>query len=952
MDRKDETKTVVPPEGAEPHGEARDVGLAGPHLEPGATVGRYMILYRVGSGGMGVIYAAYDPRLDRKVALKILRSDLDSPGRRELLRREAKAMARLDHPHVVGVYDVGEDRHGIFLAMEYVEGRTLRGWLEDSPRSWKEILEVFLQAGHGLAAAHAAGLVHQDFKPSNVLLSADGEARVTDFGLAQIRTHGPAEASEDVPGSRLLGTPAYLAPERSAGHGADVLSDQFSFCAALYHAFFGQLPFEGSDSGSYLEAARRQRIRPPPSDRGVPRRVQRALWRGLSADPGERYRSVSELLQDLSSALLRPRRLRLALAVAVLVLVTAVATYTAVGRQPGERCTAGSKRMEGVWGEERRELIREAISATRTPFAGTTLGVVEAMLDRYREEWLSMHSDTCAATYVRGEQSERMLDLRMGCLDDRLAELRALTEELSRADREVAVHAVDAVRALRSVAVCADRPELDRLRMPRLDEEDRRTVEDARTVIETQFALMRTGRPIDQAAVERSAATALELSHPSLAARAFQLLSRNSARHEGDLTAAERFSRAALRASIEAGDRPLQVILFAALGELVGLDQGRPEESRIWFDLGEAALEALGPGHEEEAISLQHTSGAVALQAGDFQEAVTRLQRAYDLSVDRWGPGDQHLMSLLTDLGLALAHNGDPEGGVDLLERSVAVRERAGTSNPLLGPPLVSLASLKAELGHYQEALEILGRAREILDAFYGEGHYSLSYPELLTGEILLARDQPAAARVHLERSEPAIRKSFGEHHPLTAAVVLALAEAALLERRYDETAELLDSAERIELPGDHPLQGTRDLVRGRYHLETGDFVRAETELRRAAVPEREAVLTSPERACLHISLGNLLLRQDELEKARSEFERALKIGEGRDPHLVAEARFGLARVLLRQSDPRALDLARRAQAALGSGSPRTRELRRVVDRWLARHESSRGGARGSGRAG
>lgn len=940
MDHKDETKTVVPPDGAERHGEAGEPGLAGPRLEPGATVGHYVVLYRVGSGGMGVIYAAYDPRLDRKVALKILRSDLDSPGRRELLRREAKAMARLDHPHVVGVYDVGEDRHGVFLAMEYVGGPTLRRWLEEGSRSWREVVEVFLQAGRGLEAAHGAGLVHQDFKPSNVLLTAGGEARVTDFGLAQIRTHGSAAASEGVGDSRLLGTPAYLAPERSAGHGADVLSDQFSFCAALYHALFGQLPFDGSDSRSYLEEARRQRIRSPPSDRGVPRRVQRALWRGLSAEPGGRYRSISELLRDLSSALRRPRRLRLAVAVGVLVLVTAVATYTAVGRQPGARCTAGSKRMEGVWGEQRRELVRKALLATEAPFAGTALGVVEPMLDRYREEWLSMHSDTCAATYVRGEQSERMLDLRMWCLDDRLAELRAVTEELSQADREVAIHAVDAVRALRSVVVCADRPELDRLRMPRLNDEDRRTVDEARAVVESQWVLLRTGRRIDRAAVEESAAIALEMSHPSLAARAYRLLSRYSVVDDGDLAAAEQLLHTALRAAFQAGDRRLQVLLLAGLGELLGLDQARPEDSRVWFDLAEATLEALGPGHEEEAIFLQHTSGVVALQAGDFDQALARLQRAYDLSLDLWGPDDQHLTSLLTDLGLARAHSGDPEGAVDLLERSVSVRETAGSSNPLLGPPLVSLASVKADLGRYQEALELLGRAREVLGAFYGEGHYSLSYPDLLTGEILLARDQPAAARVHLERAEPALRESFGDDHPLTAAVVLALAEAALLERRWEETAELLDRAVGIELPATHPLGGTRDLLWGRLHLETGDLVGAETALRRAAAAARESSLTPPEQACLHNSLGILLLRQGDLEGARAELERTLEIAEGRDPHLVAEARFGLARVLLRGSDPRAFELARRAQTALGSGSPRTRELGRAVDLWLARHEA------------
>src|SRR3954453_18295126 len=159
----------------------------GEPLPRGSAVGRYVVLERIGSGGMGVVYAAYDPELDRKVALKLLRPDrAGAVGEAALrLQREAQAIARLSDPHVVAVYDAGTLGEQVFVAMEFVEGRTLREWLKAEPRSWSEILKAFLAAGRGLAAAHDAGLVHRDFKPDNVLLGGDGRVKVADFGLAR-----------------------------------------------------------------------------------------------------------------------------------------------------------------------------------------------------------------------------------------------------------------------------------------------------------------------------------------------------------------------------------------------------------------------------------------------------------------------------------------------------------------------------------------------------------------------------------------------------------------------------------------------------------------------------------------------------------------------------------------------------------------------------------------------
>jgi Tol biopolymer transport system component len=291
----------------------------------GAQIGRFLVVDTLGSGGMGVVLAAHDPELDRRVAIKLLhRTD---QGTR--LQREAQAMAKLSHPNVVAVYEVGRFDGQTFIAMELVEGTTLRGWLGE-PRSWRAVTAMFVAAGRGLAAAHRAGMVHRDFKPENVLVDADQRPRVTDFGLVA-GEHGrfapPADASLDhsltVEGA-AVGTPAYMSPEHWAGVGVDARSDQFSFCVALWEALYGTRAFDGKDAGELRAAVAEGKIRPPPADRSIPRPLEAAIRRGLSRDPASRWTSMSALLDALEQVVAARRRwpwiaLPMALAAAVAV---------------------------------------------------------------------------------------------------------------------------------------------------------------------------------------------------------------------------------------------------------------------------------------------------------------------------------------------------------------------------------------------------------------------------------------------------------------------------------------------------------------------------------------------------------------------------------------------------------------------------------------------------------
>jgi predicted Ser/Thr protein kinase len=291
-------------------------------LPRGARFGRYVVLDWLGAGGMGVVYSAYDPDLNRKVALKVLRND--GPDRlptRDLLLAEAQAMAQLAHPNVVTVFDVGSVDDRVFLAMELIEGQTLSSWLRARRRKHSEILAMFVAAGNGLAAAHAAGLIHRDFKPDNVLVGNDGRVRVTDFGLARAAPQEPDSAARgpsdpvaaSAPQTGLAGTLAYMAPEQYLRRSADARADQFSFAVALYEALYGERPF-GSPPVSGDPAAVTT-----PRRGDVPAAVRQVLLRALRRDPDQRYPSITELLAALAPP---PRRAR-SLAIAAIVVVTA-----------------------------------------------------------------------------------------------------------------------------------------------------------------------------------------------------------------------------------------------------------------------------------------------------------------------------------------------------------------------------------------------------------------------------------------------------------------------------------------------------------------------------------------------------------------------------------------------------------------------------------------------------
>ncbi|MFO0598177.1 MAG: serine/threonine-protein kinase [Myxococcaceae bacterium] len=370
----------------------RAESLEAPHprrLLPGTLVGRFLVLERLGAGAMGSVYSAYDPRLERKVALKLLHPGRQGQG---ALLDEARALARLSHPNITAIHEVGEHTdQRAFMAMELVSGVTLEAWLRDERRSPAEVLHVMRQAADGLAAAHRAGLVHRDFKPSNVMVSAEQRAFVTDFGLVNAdEGHGPA------------GTPAYMAPEQLAGGKADARSDQFAFACTLYEALAGVRPFDGTTFADRADAIRARRFAPGGAD--VPRSLRPVLERMLAAEPAERFESMDAVRAALEPRTRRTRTLTLS-AFVVLVLLGLVLRP---GARRDDPCGQAVPEVTSSWDDARRERLRQSRPGTGT-------GELESRLDAYAARLTDAFHANCVS-HERREDVDAVFQKRRACL--------------------------------------------------------------------------------------------------------------------------------------------------------------------------------------------------------------------------------------------------------------------------------------------------------------------------------------------------------------------------------------------------------------------------------------------------------------------------------------------------------------------------------------------------------
>ncbi|WP_224244493.1 serine/threonine-protein kinase [Hyalangium gracile] len=928
------TATTVP-------SPSRATGTEDTPLARGTTVGRYLVLERLGVGGMGMVYSAYDPELNRQVALKLLRTGalgLDAEDGRAHLLREAQAMARVSHPNVVPVYDVGTYGEQVFLTMELVEARTLRLWLRDAPRSWREVRDAFVQAGRGLAAAHAVGIVHGDIKPENLLVGQDGRVRVTDFGLA--RTTMPGKPGEELP-QVAGGTPAYMAPEQLADQRhADGRSDQFSFCAALFEGLYGERPFNGSTVTELAQEMRAGRVRPVPRGTPVPGWLHRVVLQGLDADPARRHASIEALLSALLEDPAVRRRLWVRGGIGLTVLLGAVGVTHALNVRQARACAdAAGRALAGVWDAPRQQAVEAAFLGTGRPFATAAWAQVRRSLDAYTSAWVTTRTATCEATRTGGEQPEELLAGRMRCLDGRLAEMAALTQVLSQADADVMGRALRAVESLPSPASCvgAAAP----------PESGGAQVDGLRAELVRARALGAAGRYKEGLALAQPVADkARQAGDPAAMAESLLVLA-ELLEQAGDYRSAEKTLFDAL-ASAEASRNDDVAARGWTLA--VRLSGERLEQFALatrWRERAEAAITRLG-GDPVLRARLHGNVGRVLFAQGRYGEAAEQHAQALVLLERTLGLESLELADVLLELSQARAAQRHGAEALDLAERALALRQRAlGPDHPDTGMALADLAEVRSYRNEYMEAEQRSTQALEVLERALGPEHPGLvSALNTLAMARLSLQQKPETVLPLLERALRIMESSGSPEISDTAVLVNNIGTTLGRAGRWAEAERhLTDALARMErqLGPEHPTLVVVLFGLASVQRQLGRPTEALPHLERAAAIQN----AQPEDVRgmwvqSMMELGRLYL---ELQRPKDAVVPLTQLVDGRpnfrvSPLAGAAARFFLADALWKSGGDKqkAVQLAKEVHSMVNPRNPTAIRLLKDVDAWLAQH--------------
>ncbi len=906
---------------------APESGRAEPSVNaPGDRIGRYLVIEEIGRGGMGVVYAAYDPELDRKVAIKVLHPTQpgstrpmeqalgkvmnalfgDAPaaapepaalGRDDQrLLREAQAAARINHPSVVTVHDVGQHAGRVFVAMEFVRGQTLRQWSAHARRSWREVVEVMVQAAAGLAAAHASGLVHRDFKPDNVMIGDDGRVRVMDFGLVR---HGLGSVTDDsadalrpttdalslelTRGGAAMGTPAYMAPEQHAGLPLDGRADQFSFCVTLWEALYGARPFAGGTVASLATAVLEGRRTPPPADREVPRAIHRIVATGLAADPTARWPSMDALVAALRSDPVRRRNRRVAVAATVAVLVAGAVGWQIERQRELAGCDDAANAAAAVWSDDVHDAVTSRIEGTGTAYAGAAVATITASIDTFVTTWAGLTRSAClTALEPDHERSSAVLE----CLDDRRAELEGIVAALSTVDRETVRYAVALVSPLATVGDCDDDAALAQ-RALRPEANAPQAVADTRASLR-EARLMLALRRFD--AADAALAPILAASPAPIGDDAAdpwhaeaKLVQGHIAERRGDYPAAQALLVDAAFEATAAGDDGTAVAAATELVWVVGYRQGRADEAEHWIRWARGLVVRMQLEQALAGAALDERTGMVESSRQRHAEAATYLEHAVAIKRARLGADSPEVALALNSLGTVLLHRDGVEAAAQTWQAALGILEAAlGDAHPDLGVVLSNLAQIEFRRGDYAAARRMMERTIAIQIADRGERHPDIARSLANLGTVMNMSRDFEAARDAVRRARDILVDVHGPEHRAVASTNATL---------------------------------------GKIELRLGnDAVGVELIERALAVQTRVLSPDDTDLAVTHSALGDALRERGDLAGAQRAYESALAIclrhGPTGHPVFTPLARFQVANVLrLRGRVAEAIPLLERAVA-------------------------------------
>ena len=703
------------------------------------TFSRYVLLDRLGRGSSGVVFRAYDPQLDRRVAIKLMQagSEPGSRGRTRLLR-EAQALARLSDPNVVTVHDFGAydardldrglaiegrfevPRRGVFLVMELVQGLDLDAWRRGQEPSRREVLEVYAMAGRGLAAAHAAELVHRDFKPHNVLLGDDGRVRVLDFGLVRhLSREGrgddrPAPAASEAEADSLelsrtgglVGTLAYMAPEQHRGEPADSRSDQYAFALSLVEALMGRRPFEG-DAQALAEAKAEG---PEGRLEGLPKGLQAILGRALAADPDARYPDMRRLLAALEEQERRPRRRRWWAAGAFFGAAAGIALMLASeGPDPMTRCMDELAASASSWPGASAARVEAAFTRTGLPDASEVYIAVDRSMRDWWRRWREAGAHACQD--ARRSDAAASVARERACLERRRREAEVLAGLWGEADAQLVRHALPSIAELGRPEDCASAFSAS---ARRAEQRSSPAIEEALTRLAEARVLNASGRyaealdRIEGAVVGLDPAAAETLRAETAFARAAVLERR------GELEAAEAELLRSIWAAEANQEDELAADAWLHLVWIVGVEARRIDDGQRWLAFAEAAVARLGHDALRRA-TLEHNRAGLDFVRGRKADALAGYRRALEGQRSQLGPEHPDVAQTLNHIGNVLLEGGEFEAALDYATRSHAIRVRAlGPRHPKVAASLDNIALAHLGLGQLEAALGAVDGALEI----------------------------------------------------------------------------------------------------------------------------------------------------------------------------------------------------------------------------------------------
>jgi eukaryotic-like serine/threonine-protein kinase len=895
--------------------DAPGLDTRGP-LVPGVLVSdKYRIERAIGHGGMGVVYLARDERLGRSVALKLGMH----VGERALARmeREGQALAKLSHPNVVTIYEVGEHAERLFVAMEYVAGGTARAWCDG--KTPKEILALYAAAGDGLAAAHAAGIIHRDFKPDNVLVGEDGRPRVADFGLALGRL-------DDEEPRGAVGTPAYMAPEQVAGTVVDERADQYAFACALWEALAGTRPSASATTSASAGAAATAVAAEAPPARVMPGHVAAALQRALALEPAERWPSMPDLLVELRRDPTAKRR-KIAIGALAVIAVGSAVAIPLVARSGEDPCGGGEQRLAAVWNAERATTLERALGPR-------TAATVRGRLDDFGKRWVAGERDACRATRVDKTQTEAQLVQRTLCLHRARAHLGAIVQTLSGGGVEAIEHATDQLALLPDLHACADLAALSARPPPPSDPAARATLEQLIDELAAARAQAELQSPRPVAELDKTLGRARELGWaPTIAeaqyARAVSL----------DIHGAHADSHAAYRAAANAAiTAAADDIAAYALVDLAWdlADTGRSEEATRELGLAEA-LHARGAGGDALATRILGAQRLIAETEGRGADALAASRQQVEVARRAFqDPVNDATIHLSLAVGYIAA--GQPaDGRREAQEALRQIEEVLGPDHPKVADFLRMLAGAEVRLMELDAAEKHYARALAIVEKWRGldseaAGAIMLAQISVLgrRGDLEGMRTLGLRALPILERADPHAERFGG----LLMDLGVAAAQSGNLDEAGGYAARALKVFEDLGNPWNPALTDVL-LLQGYVARGRGDLVESERHLRRAV--ELTAERATPSRAAnAKLELSYTLVKAG---RAREAVVLLAPVPETLDPNVVAELHQARADAMWSAGEKnnarREAELSRLAWTALGENFS---AQRKQTEAWIASH--------------